>query len=215
MDDSGTGISVAVVVAHPDDETLWAGGTILQMSNWRWFVGALCRGSDPDRAPRFRRALETLEASGEMADLNDGPEQTPLDPALTEDTILSMLPSGGFDILLTHSPFGEYTRHRRHEETGKAVLALWKRGRLPAVELWMFAYEDGGGAYSPKAIDEAHVARPLSIEIRKRKRSIIGDIYGFAPGSFEYEATPWEEAFWCFSSPAEAESWMREKGGKG
>ncbi len=213
MYDPERGISVAVIVAHPDDETLWAGGTILQMSGWRWFVGALCRGSDADRAPRFRRAVEALGASGAMEDLDDGPDQVPLDAARMKEAVLSLVPSGGFDILLTHSPFGEYTRHRRHEETGDAVLSLWAEGRLSAFELWMFAYEDGGGEYAPRAVADATAVRPLSQEVWARKRSIIRDIYGFAPDSFEYTTAPQEEAFWCFSSPGEAESWVERRGG--
>ena len=42
---------VALIVAHPDDETLWAGGTILSHPAWDCFIVCLCRGSDPERAP--------------------------------------------------------------------------------------------------------------------------------------------------------------------
>ena len=76
--------SALVIVAHPDDETLWAGGTILMHPETRWTVVALCRRSDPDRAPKFRRVLELLGASGDMGDLDDGPEQTPLRPSDVE-----------------------------------------------------------------------------------------------------------------------------------
>ena len=44
--------AVAVIVAHPDDETLWAGGTILSHPSWQWFIVCLCRGSDKDRGLR-------------------------------------------------------------------------------------------------------------------------------------------------------------------
>jgi LmbE family N-acetylglucosaminyl deacetylase len=30
--------SVAVIIAHPDDETLWAGGIILSHPSWLWFI---------------------------------------------------------------------------------------------------------------------------------------------------------------------------------
>src|SRR5512147_433990 len=80
--------SVAVIVAHPDDETLWAGGMILTQPTWHWFVVTLCRGSDEDRAPRFYRALKALGAEGTMGDLNDGPEQVPLADDQLQETIL-------------------------------------------------------------------------------------------------------------------------------
>ncbi len=60
---------VAVVVAHPDDEVLWCGGLILECSHWKWHVNSVCRGSDPDRSPRFIESLKLLNADGEMPNL--------------------------------------------------------------------------------------------------------------------------------------------------
>jgi len=189
-----------VIVAHPDDETLWVGGTILMHPESEWTVITLCRKSDPDRAPRFFKALEGLHAAGVMGDLDDGPEQTPLDTRKVQATILELLPSDSFDLIITHSPCGEYTRHRRHEETAKAVRALWKSKGLFAKELWMFAYEDGGGKYLPRAIDDADVKGKLPDEIWRKKYDIITNVYGFSPDSFEAKTTPKEEAFCCFKS---------------
>ena len=117
---------VAVIVAHPDDETLWAGGLLLSHPEWSPFVVTLCRGEDPDRAPKFFKALERLGAKGIMGKLDDGPDQFPLSSEHVEDTILSLLPKLEFDILLTHAPQGEYTWHRRHGEVSRAVQELWR-----------------------------------------------------------------------------------------
>ena len=189
-----------VIIAHPDDETLWAGGTILMKPKSKWTVITLCRKSDPDRAPRFFKALERLHATGVMGDLDDGPEQTPLDARKVQATILKLLPSDKHDLIITHSPSGEYTRHRRHEETARAVKALRESGGLFAKEIWMFAYEDGGGKYLPRAIDDADFKVKLPNEIWRKKYDIIRNVYGFSPGSFEAKTTPEEEAFWCFRS---------------
>jgi len=70
---------------------------------------------------RFYNALRILKAEGIMGDLNDGPEQKPLERNDVEQTILKLLPAGPFDMIISHNPNGEYTRHIRHEETGKAV----------------------------------------------------------------------------------------------
>ncbi|HUT44862.1 MAG TPA: PIG-L family deacetylase [Sedimentisphaerales bacterium] len=190
----------AVVVAHPDDETLWAGGTILMNPESEWTVVTLCRKSDPDRAPRFFRAIEVLNATGAMGDLDDSPEQHPLTSRQVQHEILQILPSNRFDLIITHGLNGEYTRHLRHEETAKAVMALWKSDRLFAGQIWRFAYEDGGRKYLPRAIEDAdmHIRPPE--EIWQRKYDIITDIYGFEPDSFEAGTTPREEAFWCFKS---------------
>jgi LmbE family N-acetylglucosaminyl deacetylase len=185
----------AVVVAHPDDETLWAGGAILMHPESQWMVVTLCRKSDPDRAPKFFRALERLNAAGAMGDLDDGPEQSPLAVSDVQKTLIELL-HDSFDLVMTHGPRGEYTRHRRHEETSKAVLTLWRAGRLKAEQIWHFAYEDGGGKYLPRAVQDADLKTPLSDEIWQRKYQILTEIYGFGADSFEARTTPREEAFW-------------------
>ncbi len=205
-------LRVGVVVAHPDDETLWAGGAILSHPGWDTFVAALCRGSDPDRAPRFRRALERLGAAGAMADLDDGPEQIPLAADEVEAAILSLLPEGDYDVVLTHGPCGEYTRHRRHEETSRAVMRLWRASRLSTRRLWLFAYDDDGGAHLPLARRDAHRTNELARATWRRKYDIITQTYGFAAESFEARAAPRVEAFWCFESAPALAAWLTERG---
>ena len=201
--------SVAVIVAHPDDETLWAGGTILSHPNWRWFVVCLCRESDKERAPRFHKALKALKAEGIMGDLDDGPEQNPLDEKLLEREIIQLLPPANFDLLITHNPTGEYTRHLRHEEVSKAVIKLWHTGKISTNEMWTFAYEDGDKKYLPKPVENAPVFRTLTNRIWLRKYNIISEIYGFKKGCFEAETAPKAEAFWQFSDPDDAKRWVK------
>ncbi len=199
---------VAVVVAHPDDETLWAGGLLLSHPAWSAFIVTLCRGHDPDRAPKFRDALDRFNAHGSMADLDDGPEQLPLPAAQVRAAILAQLPARDYDLLLTHAPTGEYTSHRRHEEVSRAVRELWQEGILHARKLWQFAYEDGGGAYRPRPRLDANLRMPLSDELWMRKYDLITRVYGFAPTSWEARVVPHTEAFHCFrdqeSSPLPA-----------
>jgi len=193
----GTGTRAAVVVAHPDDETLWCGGFMLMHPEWRWTVVSLCRAKDPDRSARFYRALRRYGAVGNMADLDDGPEQDPLPGPAVESTILSILPRVPYDLLLTHSRDGEYTRHRRHEEVGKAMGVLWRMRRLQADALWSFAYSDGDHCHLPKAIEDADFTCELPEDLWRRKREIITGVYGFSEDSFEARTTPRVEAFSC------------------
>jgi len=192
--------NATVIVAHPDDETLWAGGTILTHPETQWTILTLCRMSDPDRSSKFDKAMNILGAKGIMGDLDDGPEQAPLDCYEVQCAITELLPPNSFDLIITHGCRGEYTRHLRHEETGKAVLALWKSGKLPAKEIWMFAYEDGRQKYLPRPVQDADLSIKLPDEIWQKKYDIIIDIYGFGADSFEAKTTPREEAFWCFGS---------------
>jgi LmbE family N-acetylglucosaminyl deacetylase len=186
---------VAIIVAHPDDETLWAGGLILNHPLWEFYIVCLCRKNDNDRAPRFYKALKMLHAKGIMGDLNDGPEQNPIEETDLEQTILDLLPQHHFDLIITHNPKGEYTKHLRHEETSKAVIKLWEDGKIDSSKLWAFAYEDGNRAYYPRAVKNATSYYILGDEVWFKKYHIITDIYGYGKESWEANATPQNEAF--------------------
>jgi LmbE family N-acetylglucosaminyl deacetylase len=187
----------AVIVAHPDDETLWVGGIMLLHPETEWTVVSITRKSDPDRAPKFFRALEQYNARGAMGDIDDGPDQNIVNTRHIQDEIMSLLFSNRFDVVITHSPHGEYTRHLRHEETAEAVMTLWKNKKIISKQLWQFAYEDGDRKYLPKAIDDANITIDLPEELWQKKYKIITEVYNFAPESFEAKVTPRTEAFWC------------------
>ena len=205
--------AVVVIVAHPDDETLWTGGTILSHPAWTWYIVTLCRASDGDRAPKFFQALQVLGSTGKMGDLDDGPEQKPLDENEVQGTILKLLPPQHFDIVISHNPTGEYTRHIRHEEIGRAVITLWRAGNLSADELWAFAYEDGGKRYLPRPIETASIYHLLPERTWQRKYRIITETYGFSQNSFEAETTPRAESFWRFTNSSDAQAWLEHGGG--
>lgn len=204
--------AAAVVVAHPDDEVLWAGGMVLRHPAWAWRIVTLCRGGDPDRSRRFVRVLRELGAEGAQSDLDDGPAQAPLDPAAVEHALLELAGPGPYDLVLTHGPRGEYTRHRRHEEVCRAVIALWRRAALQIGELWLFAYDDDERRRLPLARTDADRHDELPAEIWQHKHRIMTDLYGFAPDSWEARVTPRAEAFWCFTAATDAAAWIAKEG---
>jgi LmbE family N-acetylglucosaminyl deacetylase len=206
---------VVVLVAHPDDETLWAGGMLLMHRAWTTFIATLCRSSDDDRAPKFFRALELLGAQGAMADLDDGPAQAPLGAEEVRATLRSLLPSGWIDLLVTHGLRGEYTRHVRHEEVSRSVLEMWARGEIVSRELWLFAYADGGGSHLPEVEKGAHLLVELSEDVWKRKQGLLTETYGFSRESWEARVAPRREAFWRLASAGDAWAWLRRGGPHG
>jgi len=135
-----------------------------------------------------------------MGDMDDGPDQKSLSIGEVQDTIMNLLPSDRYDLVITHSVWGEYTKHLRHEETAKAVLALCETSTLHAEQLWTFAYEDGNKKYLPRPVQDADIYIKLPDEIWQKKYELITDIYGFNSDSFEAKTTPREETFWLFGA---------------
>lgn len=178
---------------------------------WQCSINTLCRGSDPDRAHKFDEAVKFLKATGKMADMNDGPEQKPLAETDIRNTIIELINGNRFDLVITHSPWGEYTRHRRHEEVGKALLSLWDRREIQAEEMWLFAYQDDKGSQYPHAHRNAHYTLSLPRPVWEKKQHIITSIYGFSHDSWEAQASPKAEAFWRFNSQKNIKKWYQKK----
>ena len=202
--------TVAIIVAHPDDEILWAGGIILNNPQWNYFITCLCRKNDENRSSKFFTVLKILNAQGTMGNLDDEPEQKPLNAVEVEQKILDLLPKKNFDLIITHSPFGEYTKHLRHEEVGKAVIMIWNKGKMTTNQLWAFAYEDGNKKYFPKAIENASYFERLKKGIWTKKYKLITETYGFEKDSWEAKTTPKEEAFWVFNNPDDATKFLNK-----
>lgn len=200
---------IVVIVAHPDDEALWVGGTLLAHPEWESFILCLCRKYDADRAPKFEKAVGIFKAKGIMTDLDDGPTQIPQDLNHISALIMGAIANQKFDLIITHNPLGEYTRHLRHEEIGRAVLNLWLTDQLPSKELSIFAYEDGNRMYFPKAIPQADNYTQLPAKIWQLKYHIITEIYGFNTDSWEAKSTPKAEAFWTFQEKKDAIQWLK------
>lgn len=203
-------LKVAIIVAHPDDEILWVGGTLLSHPNWDLFIVSLCRASDKDRAPKFYKSLELLNAKGILGNLDDGAKQRPLPESEIEKWILQLLPKSHYDLIITHNPLGEYTKHLRHEEISKSIINLWNKGTISTDTLWVFAYEDNKKTYLPQPIKNADISLLLSEAIWVKKYEIITKIYGFDSESWEARTTPKSEAFFQFTTAIKAKDWIKK-----
>ncbi|MEP9389649.1 hypothetical protein [Mesorhizobium sp. KR9-304] len=99
----------ALVVAHPDDETLWFGGLLIaEPGRWHVFCASTPR-ADPVRAQRFHVACDHIGAIySEISGIVESDPSGPLDqlnvrlPDLTD-----------YDQIVTHNAAGEYG-HRHH-----------------------------------------------------------------------------------------------------
>ncbi len=202
-------VSCLLIAAHPIDEMLWAGGLMLLHPQTRWTIITLTGKSNPERSAKFNRVMEHLGAKGIMGDLNESPEQKPPEKDIRK-TIQSLLPMDKFDLILTHSRWGEYTRNIMNEETSRAVMAMHTTGELPGKLLWMFAYEDGGGKYPSKASRDADIQVWLPELIWQEKYKLITELYGFAADSFEAKSCPKQEGFWQFGTTVTAKKEVKK-----
>ncbi len=116
----------AVVVAHPDDETLWATGMIAAG------VDVICctvPRKDPPRAIEFFEAVRTLGGFPILIPF--------IEPLYDEDIEhLDMLDLRRYETVITHNQRGEYG-HRHHMNVHEHVL----QSNVPNV--WTFGYGKG------------------------------------------------------------------------
>ncbi|MEK6934988.1 MAG: PIG-L family deacetylase [Nanoarchaeota archaeon] len=173
--------SALVIVAHPDDETIWMGGFILKHKDWNWNIISLCRKNDSDRAPKFYKVCKILKAQCKMDNMEDD-KLNPLDIKEVKKFIINLTPNKKYDYIFTHNSNGEYG-HIRHKETHKAVLELIKERKLNSENLFFFDY---------LLVDKKIIAKlktdkliKLNSTLFSKKKQIIEEIYGFAPDSFE------------------------------
>src|SRR3989344_9368628 len=147
-----------VIVAHPDDETIWMGGMILRNLNWDWTILSLCRKDDPDRAPKFERVCNEYGASCIISDLDDE-EDLKLDIEDIVDKIESLLVDKEYNFIFTHGENGEYG-HQRHLEVHKAVRRSIEKGLLKCEKLYFFDYLRGDEAAPHDSKMKIPIANP-------------------------------------------------------
>jgi len=169
------------IVAHPDDETIWMGGFILKHKQLKWTIFSLCRASDKDRAPKFKRVCKRYGATGIITNLEDRnimsvKESLPKIKRLIQREVKDKK----FDYIFTHGRNGEYG-HKRHKGVNRAVVDMVDRGQLACGRLLCFNYEKAkkGKRPSMKASSDSDYLLKLSPAMFKEKKRIQSEIYGY------------------------------------
>lgn len=183
-----------VIVAHPDDETIWMGGTILSFPKIAWTIFCLCRKDDPDRAPKFKKVGACYGAHAIISDLEDeGIMSVRESVPHIEARIERELRKKAFTHIFTHGDNGEYG-HPRHIGVHRAVNRLLTKKKLAASRIFHFAYRRGSRGFAlPRRRADFSVSLPDAL-YRSKKR-VIEKMYGFTPQSFESRSCAKIETF--------------------
>jgi LmbE family N-acetylglucosaminyl deacetylase len=116
-----------LLVAHPDDETIFCGGTMLCYPMWKWTVA--CMISDPNRYSEFTSAIEGYRGLGvnivsySSFMLNDHEPFSKQEEIGFEVDIQNQHFSP--DIVFTHNVMGEYG-HSHHKLVNRVANALFQ-----------------------------------------------------------------------------------------
>lgn len=162
-----------LLVAHPDDETIFCGGTMLYYPKWNWQVVCMTWDENHPRYKQFVDAMECYKAVGvnitsfstlkhedNGSDLTD-PEIKDWSESLKE---LEISP----DIILTHNLLGEYG-HSHHKSLNSIANGLYKN-------VWEFICP-GAVNVVPQPYKKDINVVPLSADILNKKTEIFNQCY--------------------------------------
>ncbi|MBU0894513.1 MAG: PIG-L family deacetylase [Nanoarchaeota archaeon] len=180
---------VLVIVAHPDDETLWVGGTLIRnKKRWDTTIVCLTRKSDKDRYLKFKKVIKVLGVKGFIYDLDDEHLNKPLNQQQFLKTISKHTKNKTFDILFTHGLNGEYG-HPRHKEIYKAVVIAIKKNLIKSKQVFFFSYHKIKNRHQGYAIynSSADILIKLNSNELLIKRELAIDVYGYDRGGIGFE----------------------------
>lgn len=183
-----------VIVAHPDDESIWMGGFIFKHPELDWTILSLCRASDPDRAPKFKKVCDYLGAKGIIEDLDDEGRLGFEDSVKATKSLITkfLKKSGSFDYIFTHGQNGEYG-HEGHKVIHEAIKQLVDSGGLKAEKIYHFNYKKSNNKIIAKA-DSNLVMNLTKTEFRKKK-NLMTQIYGYEEKGIDANYCTNPEAF--------------------
>lgn len=185
-----------IIIAHPDDETIWLGGVLIMNPNIDWTVLCLARSEDPDRGPKFARVAAKLNFKYFHENLDDLGEISYIRHC--EDTkkiIKKHIGAAEFDFVITHGQNGEYG-HRDHKSIHEAVKDLAQRGILKARHI-LFLHMWQPKRRTPLLVPRVNPDLVISVpaKILEAKKDIMEKIYGYSRDGIDTSYCTKVEAF--------------------
>jgi len=179
---------VLVVVTHPDDETLWMGGTLIRNKDkWNTTLICLTRKSDKDRYPKFKKVMKEFGVEAFIYDLDDTNYEIPLNQNEIIN-IISKHTKDKFDYVFTHNNDGEYG-NTKHIETHNAVIQAIKNKTIKTKKCFLFSYkkiENDFQGYAVPKLNSDILIKLNNSEISMKRRLAV-DVYGYDRGGKGFE----------------------------
>lgn len=175
-----TAIKNVMITAHPDDETLWGGGHLLE---GEYLVVCMTHNWNEKRKTAFEQTMRTtndkyliLDYPDVRKSLGNGKYETDLlttcKTAMKED-INQILTYKKWNLVVTHNPFGEYGKFL-HQQISKMVTESFNKNADKTSTLYYF-----GRYYKPGSIP----GNKLSSDILAIKNSMVNRYYPTAKGA--------------------------------
>jgi len=185
-----------MIVAHPDDETLWGGANLFK---YRYFVVCLTNGFNLKRANDFKKLLKLTNNSGIILNYPDSQDKIRDDWSEVKTGLLKdlskLLNYQNWDKIVTHGPDGT-TGHIHHKKTCKYVTQIAKKYNKynNLYYFGKFYKKEKIPKYLPRINDEELSYKKKEINIYK---SVIKTIhkfwYHFLPYENWIKATKWKK----------------------
>ena len=108
-----------MIVAHPDDESLFGGATLLEGG---WKVVCITNGDNSVRREEFEKVMSVTNSDFEIWSYYDKYE-IPLDESTLKNDIHNLIKIQSWDKIVTHNQEGEYG-HPHHIQLNKIVCEI-------------------------------------------------------------------------------------------
>ncbi len=174
IEDRGNTVKAAVVMAHPDDETIWMGGTLLSHKDWYWKLYVATHSKNDDRGKEFINAVDKFRKQGvstlEYEFLEVMPDVQEYEKINRTEVYrkLGVLDLSSFGVIFTHNVDGEY-RHGNHIILGE----FFKEKQMNVWHVLCPAIQNP----REKQVGEQIESTYLTPTILETKRAIFQDSY--------------------------------------
>lgn len=118
-----------MIVAHPDDESLFGGAALITEGNWK--VVCVTNGDNPVRRKEFEEVMYVTNSSFEMWDYCD---QYHLPLSVSKEELERVLFEQDWEKVVTHNKQGEYG-HPHHKQLHVLIKSILRNKKL-----WTFDF---------------------------------------------------------------------------